>query len=413
MPEAEPLMIPAHVPADLVFDFDYFQAPGGQDNPQLAVARLLHDRAPDIFFTPRNGGHWVVTRYQDALEIWRQPEKFSSDPKFNYEKRMYPRFTPLQYDPPEHTELRRVINPFFTPAAVVKLSSGIRQLACDLIESVGPRGQCEFVGSIASVYPVTIFLQMANVPLSDRDFMMRQVDRYFRNPEWAERDKARRVLGDYLADLLVERAKTPGDDLLSLIATSRLPERPLTPDEMLGMAAVSFFAGLDTVVAMLSFIMHFLGEHPAHYQRLVANRDLIDDVLEELVRANGVTINERGASHDFDFKGIRFRQGDRVVLLTAILGDDKRHTADPETIDFEREVSPHLAFGAGAHRCIGSHLARFEIRTFLDEWAQRIPSFRVEEVTISGGTVWMPKSLSLTWDAPSERSFRESLRPEN
>jgi cytochrome P450 len=388
---------PAHVPAALVFDFDYFEAPKLSDTPQTAIARLLHGTAPDIFWTPRNGGHWVVTRHEDALEIWRSHDRFSSDPAYNYEKRMYPRFTPLQYDPPEHTALRRVINPFFTPGAVERMSASVRALAVELIEAVLPRGECEFVEEIAERYPVTVFLQMADAPLSDRDWMLEHVHTYFRNPSLEARGKARATLGAYLVDLLEQRAKTPGPDLLSLIANAALPDRALTSDEKLGMAAVSFFAGLDTVVAMLSFIMNFLGKNPAHYQRLVAQPALIGEVLEELIRASAVTINERGASHDFEFRGIRFRTADRIVILTAILGSDARHMDAPETVDFDRPVSTNLAFGAGPHRCIGSHLARFEMRSFLEEWVKRVPAFTAGAAVTSGGTVWMPRKLPLSW----------------
>lgn len=389
--------VPAHVPPSLVFDFDYFEAPKISDTPQTAIARMLHGPAPDIFWTPRNGGHWVVTRHEDALEIWRSHDRFSSDPAYNYEKRMYPRFTPLQYDPPEHTVLRRVINPFFTPGAVERMSARVRALAVELIEAVLPKGECEFVEEIAERYPVTIFLQMADAPLGDRDWMLEQVHTYFRNPSLEARSKARSTLGAYLVKLLEERAQKPGQDLLSLIANASLPDRALTPDEKLGMAAVSFFAGLDTVVAMLSFIMNFLGKNPAHYARLVQQPALIGDVLEELIRASAVTINERGASHDFEFRGINFRTADRIVILTAILGSDARHMENPEKVDFERPISTNLAFGAGPHRCIGSHLARFEMRSFLEEWVARVPAFTSGDAVTAGGTVWMPRKLPLKW----------------
>jgi cytochrome P450 len=391
--------VPDHVPDHLVYDFDYFTAPRGMECPQLEVARKLHSEAPDIFYTPRNGGHWVVTRYEAGLEITRHHHTFSNDPLYNDQRRMYPRFTPLDYDPPEHTELRRVISPAFTPAAVHAMSNGIRDLARELVDDVYPRGGCEFVTEIAQRYPVTLFLKMADAPLADRAWMIEKADEYVRGLDFETRSKGRAQLGEYLADLLKERTAKPGRDLMSLIVTSRLPDRALTEDEKLGMAALCFFAGLDTVVSMLSFIINFLARNPVHYRQLVADPATIDRGLEDLIRVHGTNCTRRGVSQDFEFRGIEFKTGDRLVFLRPIIGLDDRCTRDAHIVDFNREVSSsHLAFGAGVHRCLGSHLARVEMRTFLEEWTRRIPEFRAGPVEMSGGGVWTPTSLPLFWD---------------
>jgi cytochrome P450 len=388
---------PKHVPPERLFDFDFYSAPRGCPHPQVEVARRLHEQAPDIFYTTSNGGHWVVTRYKEAMDICRRPDLFSNDPRHNATRRIYPRSPPNQYDPPEQTEYRRIISTSFTPSAVQELTGEIRALARRLVGEAHPRGGCEFVADFARRFPVNIFLRLADAPVEDMDYLLGLVEKYVRGTSVDQRAAARGELGSYLETLLQKRSRAPGDDLLTKIVQGRINGRPLESEEQLGMATLAFFAGLDTVAAMLSFIIYFLGRNPDLYQPLVERPDKIPDYLEELIRVHGVALNERGATHDFEFAGVRFREGDRVLLLNPAFNVDDRAVPNADIVDYERIVSTHVAFGAGPHRCLGSHLARAELRIFLGEWVSRIPAFTVDEVEIAGGFVWMPSRLSLSW----------------
>jgi cytochrome P450 len=151
---------------------------------------------------------------------------------------------------------------------------------------------------------------------------------------------------------------------------------------------------------MLSFIMAFLGKNPGHYQRLVGDRALIPGAVEELMRVHGVAGTERGVTTDMEYKGVQFKSGDRLVFLAHIYGLDDRVVDDPFKVDFDRPLSTHLVFGSGPHRCLGSHLARLEIKLFLEEWTLRIPEFRVDiegEIATRGGLVWSPVVVPLVW----------------
>lgn len=392
--------IPAHVPPDRVFDFDTFHDPAGiRVHAQREVAEMLRAKAPDIFFTPRNGGHWVVTRVADVVEIFRQPELFSNDPAYIKARQMYPRFAPLEYDPPTHTNLRRIVNPFFTPGAVQRMFEGIRSEARSLIEEIAPRGECEFVAEVAQRYPVNIFLKLADANLKDREYLLDFAHGFLRNPVLAERAKARAGIAQYLSGIIDAREKNPGGDLISMIATSRLPERELTRDEKIGFATFAFFAGLDTVMAMLSHIIHFLARNPDHYAKLVAEPDTIPTRLEELIRTHGVNLTDRGVTQDTEYRGVKFRKDDRIVIMFPIMGLDDHETPEPGAVDFDRTVSRHINFGAGPHRCLGSHLARAEMKIFLEEWTSRFPAFGLaEDVRIRGGSVWVPEALHLRWN---------------
>lgn len=395
--------IPAHIPPSLVYDFDFYLAPeltGGE--PHRAVAQRLYNEAPPIFYTPRNGGHWVVTRAGIALEMLRQVDKFSSDPKYNWAQVRYPKTLPNQVDPPDHTEYRRLVNPYFSPAAMHKMEPQLRALARRIIDEHVPNGRCEFVRDIGERFPVEIFLGMAGAPLSDRDLLTEMSDRFTRSPSREAKLKGLADLGEYLRGVLRERAANPGDDLISRVAHGKFGDRPLDEEEKLGFATLLFLGGLDTVKATSSFVMLHLARNPDQYKRLVDDPPLIERAVEELIRVHGVANFERGCTRDLEFEGIQFRQGDRFVMLSQIWGLDDREMECPYLVDLDREVSRHMIFGAGPHRCVGSNLARVELRVLLEEWVRSVPSFAVApgaDVPTTGGVVWSPLSLPLVWPA--------------
>lgn len=403
--------VPAHVPEELVFDFDYF-LPGGMfaREPHIQVSQYLYANAPDIFYTPRNNGHWVVTRAADGLEVFRNSELFSTDPKYNKWKNLETRHIPLQYDPPEHDALRRMFTSFFTPVQVKRMEEGIRTQMQDLIAAFRPRGECRFVHELSNRFPVTVFLNMVGAPLSDLDMLVGHATKYFRSADRASSDEGFSALVAYAAGLIEERRRNPASDLVSHILASTPNGAPLTEEEALGAVQFFFLAGLDTVASMLSAIALFLARNPDHYARLVAEPSRIPEAVEELMRISSPNISERGAKADFMFRGVQMKQGDRVVLLPQLYGLDDREVEDPTRVDFDRSVSRHLGFGAGVHRCLGSHLARIELRVFLEEWTKSFPAFslaRGADPKFVGGIVWVPDEIPLVWDI-DEQSASEA-----
>ncbi len=389
--------IPAHVPPELVYDYNFFTAPVGKTYPQAEVARHLQATAPDIFYTPRNGGHWATFRYDEAVEITKTFELFSSNPKFDTGRPQFPRHAPVEYDPPEHTEFRQVINPAFSPKAVRALDSGIEQYAKELIGTIASKGQCEFITELAQLYSVAIFMRMARAPMTDREMLIGFSNTYFRNPDMAIRAQARAQLAGYLTQLIASRRGDLGDDLISMVLTSRLPDRDLTDLEQLAMVSVIFLGSLDTVVAMLSFLIYYLGKNPEVYRQFADKTAKIDRPLEELIRMHGINNTRRGVTRDCEFRGVPFRAEDRMLLLRPLIGYDDRKNPDPYTVDLDRPNPVHLAFGIGAHFCAGTNLARLEMKHFLREWIAAIPEFSVIESNMIGGHVWMPEHLHLSW----------------
>ena len=265
-----------------------------------------------------------------------------------------------------------------------------------------PQGRCEFIAEVAQIFPVELFMRMAQAPLDDREMLIAKVARFTRAPQITERLAALGELGDYLQVLIDEREARPGSDLISLVVQAQVDGQPLSADQKRGMVTLLFLGGLDTVTAMLSFIMAYLGQHPAQWQRLVQDPARIDQAIEELMRVHGVAGTERGVTQDMVYAGVNFKAGDRLVFPAHIYGLDPQMVDEPLRVDFDRPVSNHLVFGAGPHRCVGSHLARLEIKVFLQEWARRVPVFSVDaqgDLPTRGGLVWSPEAVPLVWPA--------------
>lgn len=397
--------VPAHVPPAQIVDFCRFGDPRLKRDPHRRIAEF-YATLPPLFWTPRNGGHWIVARSSAAMQMLKRPDLFSSDPRHCPAMVREPRTNPNQYDPPEHTEMRAIVGARFEASAIPALEEDLRARARALIAEVAPKGQTEFLSELGQRFPVEIFLAMAGAPMSDRAALLGMVERFTREPLIADRLAALKDLADFLEVYLDDRAACPRGDLLSAVATGRVSDRSITRGEQRGMAALLFLGGLDTVAAMLSFIMDHLARHPAQYRRLVDDPALLPRAVHELIRYFGVASMERAATGDFEFEGVTFRAGDRIVFTTQTYGLDNPRLENPLTIDFDRRMAPHTIFGGGPHRCLGAHLAYAEIRIFLEEWLARFSAFGIAEGAEPGtfsGIVWSPLAVPLVWSAADVR----------
>lgn len=394
---------PSHVPAELVLDFDILDPPGGREDVHLAW-KALH-RGPDIVWTPRHGGHWLVTRGEDIDFVQRNHDPFSMT-EASFQKALLPpgstthRLLPLEADPPEHTDYRKIVMPWFTPKFIGGLEGDVRRLATGMIDGFHGKGGCEFIGDFALQLPIAIFLKLTDLPASDRLRLLEWTEYVTRGtPEQHVEGFLR--MDEYIAALIAVRKAQPGSDLISSIVSASVFGRPINDEEIVAMCRVVLFGGLDTVASSMGFIAHFLATHPDHLRQLVESPDLIPHAIDELLRRFGVSATGRVLTRDFDYKGVRFQQGDRVFVFGGLYGLDERKFERPLEVDFSRRNPIHAGFGAGAHRCPGSYLARTELRAFLEEWLKRIPVFRVkagERVTFSPGQVQSVRYLPLEWE---------------
>lgn len=238
---------PPHVDPAQVVDFDFWRpGPPGCD-PFLAWTALL-GKAP-VIWTPRNGGHWIVTRGEDVPKILADHERFSSRRVF-IGMEGAPRAVPLEQDPPEHGPLRKLIMPAFSPRSVKRWADEAQQLAVELIEGLRPRGRCEFMRDFAQQLPIIVFLKMVDLPLEHRTMLLEWVGAGIRTSDTATRDRARANLNAYIVDLVNQRLQQPGEDILSQALHASLGDgRPMSYELALGTARTLLGGGLDTVAA--------------------------------------------------------------------------------------------------------------------------------------------------------------------
>lgn len=398
---ANPHGIPGHVAPEQVFHFDIYEPIEGEDDYQSWFRKLQDHGAPDIFWTVSNGGHWVVMRGEDFDYFLKTPELYSSRINVVPRERILPIVSkPIQLDPPDHTRYRNLLAPAFSPKAVVPLGEKARAMTIVLIEDFLARGECEFVSEFARRLPIGIFMGMVGLPEKDREHLLGLVDEMIR-PTKVDNMDAGNQLMEYAFGKLNERRANPGEDLLSVLARAQVDGKPLEDVDLVGMFFLLLLGGLDTVAAMLSFITRFLATHPQERQVLIDHPERIPAAAEELMRRFPISTLVRVATRDHEYKGIQFREGDLVLMQTSAHSVDDRLFDQPLAVDFDRQVVFHGTFGSGAHRCIGSMLARIEVRVFLEEWLKRIPDFRLkpeQNLRVEPGMVLAMPRLDIEWD---------------
>ena len=252
----------------------------------------------------------------------------------------------------------------------------MRALVVEMIERVKPLGRCEFVADFAVQMPVDLFLRFVELPAEDRPLVRGWIETIARNPDREAQIAAHAASYEYLSAVLAERRKRPGEDIFSRIVKAE-GEGKICPVDSVSMGLNILFGGIETVTSALSFIVRFLAENPAHRRELAQNPALMRDAVEEFMRRFGILNLGRTAAADFDFHGVQIRKGDRMLLPIHLYGLDESKFDRPMDVDFHREHFRHINFGSGPHRCLGSNLARPELRVFLEEWIARIPEFSI------------------------------------
>ena len=396
-------IIPAHVRPEQVFEFDIYADTRITDDVQGSYAAALRG-APDIFWTPANGGHWMVQRGDLITEIVKDYEVFSAREMQIPRVPDPPYMIPLSVDPPANLPYRAALMPKFSPREVTKLEPHIREVAARLIDEVAARGECDFIRDISSRFPVSIFMELMGLPLEKLREFRTIADNYFNAR--SNEDLARlggQIMGIF-SDLMEIRTREPRDDLITSLMTTEVDGRVLTRDEILAMCLVLFLGGMDTVTNVSGFTFQRLAEEPAVQARMAGAPALIPQAVEEGIRLHGVICTPRVVVRDADKHGVSFRTGDMVLNILSQVGRDNRANDHADVFDIDRENKVHLTFSTGPHLCLGHILARAEIRILTEEWFKRIPSFRAKPGARHGfriGTVHALEALPLEWDVPA------------
>lgn len=394
---------PAHVPAELVVDFDIYDVPGSADDIQLAF-RAFQQSYPDIFWTPANGGHWVATRAEDIEVMQRDYTRFSHRTvTLPPMPKDLPRQIPLGLDPPEHGAYRRPLMRALLPKIVNAMEDKVRDIAVSLIEEMLPKGRCEFIGEFAQNLPIMVFLDLVDLPREDRHMLLPLAEDAVRGSNEVRHVASQKIAG-YLHPWIEARRETPGDDLLSTIVNADINGERISLPDAIGFSVLVLFGGLDTVASMMGFIARFVALNPSHRAELLAHLDdeaFLQRAVEELLRRHGIANTAREIVQDFEYKGLSFHTGDMILPPNMLYGLDERRVDDPLRVDFSRPFPiPHATFGNGPHTCPGAVLARREIKIFLQEWLRRIPDFQIAAGTrpvMATGMVNGVLKLELEW----------------
>lgn len=401
---ALPRVIPPHVPQHLVFDFDIYADERVGSDVQGTYAAAIAD-APDIFWTPLNGGHWMVRRMDAIAAVASDPEHFSVREMQIPRVPNPPFFIPLSLDPPENLPYRRAMAPMFGPVAVKAIEPRLREWAGQIIDSALAKGEFDFMADVAKVFPVSVFMELMGMDLTRLREFRDLAERFFENQNDAGQIEAlsAQILGIMKALIDEKRANPDGKLMAHFIEADMGDGRRMSEQEILAMSFVLFLGGMDTVTNVTGFAYQQLAQMPELQERLAADPEGLSTAFaDEAVRLFGVVNTPRLVIKDIDLLDVPFREGDMVLNLLPCGSRDDRKFEEPNLLDIDRKKTAHVTFSTGPHLCIGHVLGRAEIRVLTEEWFKRVKRFRLATDAprpFRTGTVMALEALPIAWSA--------------
>ena len=355
--------------------------------------------------TPAEGFTIVATRAA-VDEVLRDPGTFTSRDIVQLGN-VRP-LIPLSVDPPEHKKYRRILDPLFAPKRMDEIEDDVASRVNHFIDAFIDRGSCNFTEELAVPFPSAVFLGLMGLPWEELDTLLRLKDGIMRpgggglspDEELQFRADTGTEIYAYFNAILDERQRRPEEDILTGFLGAEVDGERLTREEILDICFLFLIAGLDTVTDSLTCFFAYLSRHPEHRQQIVENPSVIPKAVEEMLRwETPVAGTARLATADSVVTGCPVAAGNIVFVSIGAANVDPNEFEDAMDVRFDREVNRHLAFGGGVHRCLGSHLARRELRIALREWHRRIPDYGLKpgiELEYPPG-LRMVQNLELVW----------------
>ena len=337
--------------------------------------REIREHDPLHWNAEPNGGpgYWSLTRYADLITAIEDPATFVNGQGTQIPSRRVEGHTPTVHntDPPRHTVLRRVATPHLRAVKIREWQDLIETSVSTILDDVSAKGEVELVASASALLPIQVLGQVLGVPAEDCPLLANWTDRvisddpeFMRSPD--EKERAREELFDYFRGLTEARRAEPRNDIVSKLVAARIDGEPLPWEDLAAYYFVLVGAGNETTRNLLTGAVLAFAEHPGEWERLRADRSLLRPAIEELLRyITPIRAMRRTATKDVEWHGRTIRAGDKVVLWFQAANRDPEVFADPDILRVDRTPNQHLGFGWGIHTCLGSHLARAEVSTFL------------------------------------------------
>ncbi len=336
---------------------------------------FYHDRANDL---------WAVTRHADVMAISKRSDVFRNGQGYRPDAAPVPHMVAM--DRPEHMVRRNLVNRGFTPRRVSGYEPRVREICTNILDDVAERGACDFVRDVAAPLPLIVIGDLLGVDPADHERLLRWSDDLMRglgskDPALlAAQVRAGMEVREYCLRVAADRrAKAPADDLMSVLVHAEIEGERLDDESLFMESLLILIGGDETTRHVISGGMHQLLLHPDQRRALREDPRRIPRAVEEMLRwVSPIQNMMRTAAEDAEQGGHRFRRGDRLLLMYPSANRDDAVFADPFRFDVGRDPNPHVAFGGrGAHFCLGSSLARLELRVMFEELLHRFPDMEL------------------------------------
>ena len=380
--------------ADFATDFDHGDVAYNPNAPE--VWKELREGGCPVAHSDRYGGMWVPITHDTVHEVAYDTENFTSRAVVVAVGRpgdlSLPApiggAPPITSDPPFHAVARRLLLPAFAPKQIEPWEPEVRRLCNDLLDRMGEVTPGETIVDAALQYaqhiPVNVIGRMLGFPEKDealfRKFVHDTLERIAEEPGTRE---GMDELGEYIFAQIEDHRANPRDDLTSYLMGVELDGNPVNDDIVGGMIVLLLIAGIDTTWSAIGSSLWHLAQHPEDHQRLLDEPEVMTFALEEFLRSYAPVTMARLVAQDNDFHGCPMKKDDWVLLPFPAANRDPLKFEDPDTFIIDRQENRHAAFGLGIHRCIGSNLARLELKVAVEEFVKRFPRFE-----LAGDTRW-------------------------
>lgn len=392
--------IPDHIAPDRVKSYDIYADAIFDGDPHQAFYEMQKN-APGVFWTPANGGHWVVAD-PDLMDIvLKTPSIFSNAQTSIPAREDAPKMIPMSLDPPEHLQYRRLMMTYFEPRNIAFLEAAARVRAEALVAEAKAAGEVEFVEKIAGPLPIKVFMEFMGIPLDWYEDLRQLVTHFFATLSDDERVQLGQQIVGQVIRLITLRQAEPGGDMMSSLIAAEFQGRKLNMSELTNIGFLLVLAGLDTVTNAMSFGIAHMARNPEFQEHLRANPDKIPAAVDELLRRYTFTHTPRIVVQDTELGGATMKPGEMIWNMLALYGLSEDRNPDPLNVDLDRNRPMHGAFSQGGHICLGRHLGKMELRILYEVMLRELPMFRIDEARpaehIRGGVIMSIEHLWLIW----------------